>query len=53
MRKVFVMVGKVFCEAKSAENTTRKSITFLDDSYNRISYIRIQYKEKKNQRKKE
>lgn len=48
MRNVFAMVGKVFGEAKSAENTTRKSITFLDDSCMVISYIRIQYKEKNN-----
>lgn len=54
MRKVFAMVGKVFGEAKSADNTTTKSITFLDDSCMVISYIRIQYKEKnKNQRRKD
>lgn len=41
-------MGKVFGEAKSAENTTRKSITFLDDSCMVISYIRIQHKEKNN-----
>lgn len=48
MRKVFAMVEKIFGEEKSAENTTRKSITFLDDSCMVISCIRIQYKEKKN-----